>query len=135
MGMHLCDCPSINRPFDDPAALSARFVSAFNAGDLNRLDALYEERGVVVPVPGHAVAGPGRSAANRHLLGLGLPMTAETRRVYVADDIALLLVDWSLNGTGPDGREVAMKGTATDVVRRGADGTWRYVIDNPHGIA
>jgi ketosteroid isomerase-like protein len=55
--------------------------------------------------------------------------------VYVAGDIALLIVDWSMRGTARDGSAVDMGGTATDVVRRGADGRWRYVIDNPHGTA
>ncbi len=34
-----------------------------------------------------------------------------------------------------DGNRTHVDGTATDVARRGADGCWRYVIDNPFGIA
>jgi ketosteroid isomerase-like protein len=33
----------------------------------------------------------------------------------------------------PDGEHVHVDGTATDVARRGPDGLWRYVIDNPFG--
>jgi ketosteroid isomerase-like protein len=51
------------------------------------------------------------------------------------DDLALLVVAWSIRGTTRDGREVNLMGTASDVVRRGADGKWRYVIDNPFGTA
>ena len=76
-----------------------------------------------------------RVAANRHLLSFGLPIDATTRHIYVVDDIALLIVDWSIHGTGPDGDEIHFEGTATDVARRGEDGKWRYVIDNPFGIA
>ncbi|MET8868588.1 hypothetical protein ABZW11_37155 [Nonomuraea sp. NPDC004580] len=61
-------------------------------------------------------------------------MEAVPRQVYVAADIALLIVDWSMRGTARDGTEIAMSGTATDVLRRGPDGRWRYVIDNPHGV-
>ncbi|MFD1532559.1 hypothetical protein [Pseudonocardia aurantiaca] len=46
---------------------------------------------------------------------------------------ALLVVDWSLRGTAPDGTSVDMSGTAADVVRRDPDGTWRYLVDNPFG--
>ena len=53
-------------------------------------------------------------------------MRADVRHSYVVDDIALLIVDWSVGD---------LAGTATDVARRGADGVWRYVIDNPAGIA
>jgi hypothetical protein len=53
-------------------------------------------------------------AANQHLLTLGLPIDARPRHVYVAENIALLIVDWSIQGTTPDGTNV---------------------IDNPFGTA
>ncbi|GAA2416557.1 hypothetical protein GCM10010420_53480 [Streptomyces glaucosporus] len=73
--------------------------------------------------------------AQTALLGLGLPVTVRPRHTYVAGDIALLIVDWAIEGTGPEGERVHVEGTATDVARRGADGLWRYVIDNPFGAA
>jgi ketosteroid isomerase-like protein len=44
-----------------------------------------------------------------------------------------LIVDWVIDGTGPEGQAVHVEGTATDIARRGPDGRWRYVIDNPFG--
>jgi integrase len=38
-----------------------------------------------------------------------------------------------LDGTDRDGRALHVERTATDVARRGSDGRWRYVIDNPFG--
>jgi ketosteroid isomerase-like protein len=55
--------------------------------------------------------------------------------VFVAGDIAQLVVDWSIDGTGPDGKHVYLKGAASDIARRGADGRWRYLIDNSLGTA
>ena len=55
-------------------------------------------------------------------------------KVWISGDVALVLSRWSLEGTGPDGQQLRQAGTATDVMRRQADGTWRYVIDNPAGI-
>jgi ketosteroid isomerase-like protein len=40
---------------------------------------------------------------------------------------------WSVIGTDPDGKPVTMSGRSADVVRRQADGTWKFVIDNPRG--
>jgi len=40
-----------------------------------------------------------------------------------------------MTGTGSDGSDVDLGGTATDVVRRGTQGLWRYVIDNPSGTS
>ncbi|MDF5752636.1 hypothetical protein [Spongiactinospora sp. TRM90649] len=54
---------------------------------------------------------------------------------YVADEIAPLLVDWSISGTTPVGVTVDIGGTPADLARRGADGRRRYVIDNPFGAA
>ncbi len=55
-------------------------------------------------------------------------------KVFVSGDIALVLSPWTMVATTPDGETVRQSGTATDVMRRQSDGTWRYVIDNPGGI-
>ncbi|MQA95449.1 MAG: DUF4440 domain-containing protein [Streptosporangiales bacterium] len=79
------------------------FAAAFNSGDVEALDRLYEDQGVLIPVPGRPAAGPDRTAAFRYLVDRGVPMEARLRRSYVAGDIALLLVDWSIRGTDPFG--------------------------------
>jgi ketosteroid isomerase-like protein len=109
------------------------YVAAVNAGDAAAIDRLYARQGVVVPRPGLPMAGPGRVTAIRHLLGLGVRMHAAVRHAYVVDDIALLVVDWSMAGTAPDGTAVEMAGAAADVLRLGPDGQWRYLVDNPFG--
>ncbi|GIJ45547.1 hypothetical protein Val02_24330 [Virgisporangium aliadipatigenens] len=43
-------------------------------------------------------------------------------------------MEWALRGSGPRG-PVDLSGTATDVARRGPDGHWRYLIDNPFGTS
>lgn len=125
--------PSINPSADDPADLVARFVEAFNSGSAEALDALYEDVSMVVPRPGHPARDAARMAASRHLLDFGVPIAAEVRQLYAVDGIALLIVDWSIHGVGPVGREVNFAGAAADVARRGPDGWWRYLIDNPFG--
>ncbi|MGV9301948.1 MULTISPECIES: YybH family protein [unclassified Nonomuraea] len=120
---------------DDPTRHHEVYVTAFNTGDVNAVEQVYEDHAVLVPAPGRPMTGPARAAATRHLLGMGLPIEARPRHVYVAGDIALLIVDWTIHGTTPDGTDVHLEGTATDVARRGPDGLWRYVIDNPFGTA
>ena len=48
-------------------------------------------------------------------------------------DLAYLSNTWWLTGTGPDGKPLTMGATTAEVVRRQADSTWRYVIDNVWG--
>ncbi|MFK0122418.1 hypothetical protein ACIQSP_03790 [Streptomyces nigra] len=46
--------------------------------------------------------------------------------------MAPLIVDRVIDGTGPEGQDVHVEGTA-DIAQRGPDGGWRYVVDNPFG--
>ena len=103
---------------DTPHDLVDRYVAAFNSGA--SVAPLYEDGGVVVPVPGHPV-DPGPAAEQLRRFGT---MTASVRRSYVVGDLALVVVDWAVG---------EFSGTATDVVRF-SGGVWRYVIDNPHGV-
>lgn len=120
---------------DDASQHPWIFARAFNAGDAAAVEQVYESDGVFVAAPGQPVSGAARAAANQRFLDLGLPIDIRPRHVYVADDIALLIVDWTIDGQGADGQPVHLEGTATDVARRGPDGCWRYVIDNPFGTA
>ncbi|WP_217697517.1 YybH family protein [Nocardia donostiensis] len=110
-----------------------RWVDLFNNADTAALNELYEPEAVLVPAPGTPMTGPNRAAALDHLRSFGVPLRARLRHAYQAGDIALLIVDWSISGTSPDGHTIDLTGTATDIVRRQADGSWRYVIDNPAG--
>ncbi|MEU2613882.1 DUF4440 domain-containing protein [Micromonospora sp. NPDC007271] len=119
----------------DPTEHPAVFARAFNTGDGTILDQIYEPDALFVLPSGEPVSGEARRAANDEFLRLGLPITVTPRRIYVQGDLALLIVDWVIDGRLPDGEHVHISATATDVARRGADGYWRYVIDNPFGIA
>lgn len=122
-------------PPEDAGQLPFVFATAFNTGDPAQVERVYEPDGVLVPAPGRPATGADRVAANQRFLDLGVPIEVRPRHVYTAGDIALLVVDWVIDGTGPDGDHVHIAATATDVARRGPDGRWRYVIDNPLGTA
>lgn len=117
----------------DPGQHPHVFAAAFNTGDPAAIEQVYEPEALLAAQPGTAVSGAERAAANAGLQALGLPIQVRSRHTYVAGDLALLIVDWEIRGDGPDG-PVLITGTATDVARRGPDGYWRYVIDNPHGV-
>ncbi|QIS12329.1 YybH family protein [Nocardia arthritidis] len=115
------------------AEFIARWVQLFNNNDLAALDELYEPDGITVPTAGNPARGQDRSAANAHLRGYGLPIQAHLRHCYPVGDIALLVVDWSMNGVTAQGYPLDLHGSAADVVRRDEHGRWRYLIDNPFG--
>jgi ketosteroid isomerase-like protein len=110
------------------------FAGAFGTGDPDLLDGVYEPDAVFVTELGAELTGTARHAANARFQSLGLPIEVVPRRTVVAGDVALLIVDWTITGTAADGVAVEVRGTATDVARRGNDGRWRYVIDVPFGV-
>lgn len=119
----------------EPREVQQEFIEAFNAGNLDGLMGLYEPGASFVAQPGQVVTGTG---AIREVLGGFLAMKgtlALTKQTVIpAGDLTLLHGEWTLRGTGPDGKAFDMSMRSSEVVRRQPDGTWRYVIDNPHSF-
>jgi ketosteroid isomerase-like protein len=44
----------------------------------------------------------------------------------------VLYNDWNMAGKTADGSPFSMQHKAMEIVRRQADGTWRFVIDDPY---
>ena len=61
-------------------------------------------------------------------------MTLEARTLAEARGLALTTSKWMLEGTGPDGKPMKVEGQSAEVARQQPDGTWFFVIDNPHGL-
>jgi ketosteroid isomerase-like protein len=47
-------------------------------------------------------------------------------------DLALVYNDWTMTGRAADGRSIERTGKAMEVTRRQADGTWRFILDDPY---
>ncbi|MGW0793012.1 YybH family protein [Streptomyces sp. NPDC002911] len=118
----------------EPENIPAALMERFNTGRVEAMMGLYEEGAVFVTDSGAAVSDPaGIRRELQGFLALGLPMQAHARHLIVSGDIALVLLDWGVTGTGPSGQHVHLNGSATDIAHRGTDGRWRYRIDNPYG--
>ena len=116
--------------------LNLAFADRFNARDLDGLMALNIADVVFVPAPGQPVEGEANvRGALEQFLSLNLPITMTVRNVFQRGNTGLAVADWTINGTGPDGSEVALAGTTADVATYDAEHGWRYVIDNPFGTA
>jgi uncharacterized protein (TIGR02246 family) len=115
-----------------PQELMSRFRVHVADRALDALIALYEPAAVFVPRPGVVHTGrPEIGGALAEMLGLSPSLETNIREVHQADGIALVIVDWSLSGTAPDGSAVTQSGRSADVLRRQSDGTWRVLIDHP----
>ena len=114
-------------PASTPQEIHVFFERAFNIGDVEAILALYEP-GAVLVSGGKLVTGhDGIRDAFNVFLSSGARMKLDTRAVIESrEGLAVLHGAWSL---GPPS---ATQGLSTEVVRRQADGSWMFVIDNPH---
>jgi uncharacterized protein (TIGR02246 family) len=119
---------------ETPEQVLQAIVDGINAGNLDVLLSLYEPEAAFATQPGslaHGLAGVRDSLAA--FLAMKGTLDLKVTRVLEAGGLALVAGVWSFSGTGPDGAAVKLTGHNADVLRRQADGSWRFVIDNPWG--
>lgn len=117
-----------------PEGIVPALLAHLNSLDVDTMLGFYHPEGMIIDAAGNAHQG--RKAIGAELekyFSLGLQMSITQRHMFVAADTVLLILDWSYIGTARDGTEINMVATATDIARRGEDGCWRYLIDNPFG--
>jgi ketosteroid isomerase-like protein len=118
-----------------PEDVIPSLIERLNSGKVEVMMALYAPEAVFIAKDGRTITDRAEIAAQLRDMNLGLPVKANVRHVFVGGDTAQIVVDWSIDGKGPDGKDVHLGGSASDIVRRGADGFWRYIIDNNQGTA
>jgi uncharacterized protein (TIGR02246 family) len=117
-----------------PEQVLASIVEGINTGNLDRLITLYEPGAAFATQPGslaHGLTGIHESLAGFIAMKGKLDLTVT--RILEVGDLALVIGVWSFTGTGSDGQLVQLAAKNADVLRRQADGSWRFVIDNPWG--
>jgi uncharacterized protein (TIGR02246 family) len=122
-------------PARSPEECDRLFGEHVSAGDLDKVVALYEENASLVQHDGHVARG---HAAIRQVLSRLVAMRPRMRLEVIkvvagAGDLAVLYNDWAMSATDPDGKVRERTGKAIEVVRRQADGGWRFVVDDPYG--
>jgi uncharacterized protein (TIGR02246 family) len=119
-----------------PEQVLASIVAGINSGDVESLMELYESEAAFAAEPGKLAPGlDGVRGALTGFISMNGTLDLKVTRVLEADDLALVVGVWSFDGTGPDGESVHLEAENADVLRRQADGSWRFVIDNPWGTA
>jgi ketosteroid isomerase-like protein len=110
------------------------FVEGINNGNIDSLMMLYEPEACFTPKLGQVVKGQQGIRQNlQGFIDMKGRLEAKVKTVLQANDLALVISEWSFNGTGIDGKPVNLASTATDVPHKQSDGTWRIVIDSPWG--
>lgn len=114
-----------------PEQVNEQLIEALTRGDIHAAIDLYEPGASFVNA-GEVVTG---TASIRKILetfaSVKPRFTVEAKPTVQSGDIALTGNRWRLAGTDTEGKPVEMSGSSFEVVRRGADGNWRFAIDNP----
>jgi uncharacterized protein (TIGR02246 family) len=120
-----------------PEAVPVAFDAAFNAGDADTLLALFADNATMRMTNGEIVENDRATLHNRlsELLKMGAKISNTVRHTLASEDVALVLMDWTLTIPNAEGDTHTESGTATQVMTRAADGLWRLRISNPAGIA
>ena len=117
-----------------PADVDRLFGERLNAGDVDGVVALYEPTATLVRDDGSSAVGT--AAIREEIAGIAAlrpQITMHVTHVVTGGgDVAALYNDWRATATGLDGTRVELAARATEIVRRQADGTWRFVIDDPY---
>jgi ketosteroid isomerase-like protein len=127
----------MSKKMTTPEEVLNSVVEGINTGDLDSLMMLYETDACFASQPGGQLAKSPetiRQSLRSFTDMKNGKLNLKVKRVLQTSDLALVTTEWSFSGTGSDGKLVNMAAKSADVLRRQqADGTWRFVIDNPWG--
>ncbi|MGF7237200.1 MAG: antibiotic biosynthesis monooxygenase [Frankia sp.] len=115
----------------DPAQMNQKYLDAYSARDIDAIMAVYAPGASAVWQPGSTISGAEHRAAVVAFLKKEPKLSAEVRESYVTGDTAALVVDWSIEVPGAP--EMTGSGTGFDILKKNAEGHWRYIITNPFG--
>jgi ketosteroid isomerase-like protein len=110
-------------------------TDAFQNKDFARVMASYEIQATVVFEPDAPISD--RQQIEQMFNGMAMVNPVfdylAGHEVIVNGDIALHIAPWKMTGRTPDGQDIAQSGLSIAILRKQADGSWKMVIDNPHG--
>jgi len=93
-------------------------VEEFNKGNISFLMTLYEKDAGFASEPGQVVKDKESIRQSfQGFINMGGKLDARSKQVLQAGNLALLITEWSLSGTEPDGTPINLNGRGTIVLR------------------
>ena len=120
----------------NPADVYPTLLKAFNAGDIDAILACFESQACFVLKSGDTARG---TVELRKMFQATLSYKPDlklnvSKIIPAGDDLALVIVKWTSKIVSSSGETKVWTGTATDIVRRQPDGTWKLALDNAYGV-
>jgi ketosteroid isomerase-like protein len=115
----------------EPGEASTLFERYFAEGDLDSLMSLYEKEAVFPTANATSTGWDEIRQTLKAYLDSGAKLVFGESLVFPAGELALVHTPWTMHM--PNGS--SSEGATAEVLRRQADGKWKFVIDNPDGTA
>jgi ketosteroid isomerase-like protein len=124
----------VSDPISPPAARwpsqAAEFVSlAVSDGDLGAAVAQYEPMAALRAWADDQADGGSLEQTMAEIMQLRLPLDTRLVAVLPAEGLTMLVCERRIDGVGPDGALVRLRGVGCTVVRPQRDGSWRIAAD------
>jgi ketosteroid isomerase-like protein len=111
-----------------PAEVPELVSLAISDGDLGAAVAQYEDKAMLRAWADDGTGGTVHETMAT-IMRLRLPLDIQLLAVLPADGLTMLVCERRVQGTGPDGKPVRLRGVGCTVVRVQADGAWRIAAD------
>lgn len=119
------------KPVTDIDKLYDAWQDRFNAGDLDALVDLYTSDVTYVDPEGKQMVGKSKVRENlAGIIGLKPHIILGERKHLLYRDVALTTNHWKLTIPNADGTNQELTGGGIEVLKKQADGGWRYIIDD-----
>ena len=126
---------TMSNDFKNVHATVETMTAAFQDKDIASVMAAYESEATVVFEPDMPISDTAQ--IEKMFAGMAMANPEFTypvgHEVIVNGDLALHISPWTMTGSTPDGQDVAQSGLSVAVLRRQESGSWKMLIDNPHG--
>ena len=115
-----------------PEGADKYFAYCISNGDVAGAMGCYDPEAVYIGRDGQPVAGLANiEKSMQKLCSMSPTLSGTTHHATVVGNLLIWLDTWTLTGKGPDGTPLSMKGGSACLMRRGKDGTWRWLVNSP----
>lgn len=119
-----------------PEGAARYFQNCVRTGDLAAALTCFDADAVYISATGRPARGMADIRAELEAVCSMKPDLQARRSIaYVTGNLAAWVDEWVLQASLPDGTALNLSGVSSDILKRQADGTWAYLVDNPYGAA
>lgn len=111
-----------------------KMTTAFQNNQIETVMSSYEPGAAIAFEPGQPITDEELHRQMFSGMAAAMPVFSYSgHEVIVSGDTAVHIAPWHMKAHSPDGEAIEQSGLSIAVLRRQPDGSWKMVIDNPHG--